>query len=139
MQLQVTCPKGHLSEMLNVPVQIPKFDAKRNPKPNPSLNPNSNPNHNLALTLTQTLTLTLEAVALTLTLCLCFSDMQWKTPKQSRSCFFLFWGVCELVLEIKIISLGMGVGLYPCKAETTDCSSSKWSKQDPRAHRVRVG
>jgi len=41
---------GHLSErsfvrMLNVPMQIPKFDAKPNPKPNPnpSLNPNPNP------------------------------------------------------------------------------------------------
>ena len=68
--LQVTCPKGHLSEMLNVPVQIPKFDAKPNPKPSP--NPNSNPNRNLALTLTQTLTL--QALALTLTLCLYFSD-----------------------------------------------------------------
>ena len=41
--LQVTCPKGHLSEMLNVPVQIPKFDAKPNPKPNPSPNPNPLP------------------------------------------------------------------------------------------------
>jgi len=46
IRLQVTCPKGHLSEMLNVPVQIPKFDAKPNPKPNSnhSPNPNSNPN-----------------------------------------------------------------------------------------------
>jgi len=47
--LQVTCPKGHLSEMLNVPVQIPKFDAKPKPNPNPNPNPNSNPNPSRSL------------------------------------------------------------------------------------------
>jgi len=40
---------GHLSEgsfVLNVVVQIPKFDAKPNPKPipNPNHSPNPNPN-----------------------------------------------------------------------------------------------
>ena len=49
---------GHLSEgsfVLNVVVQILKFDAKPNPKsnpnpnPNPSPNPNSNPNPNICL------------------------------------------------------------------------------------------
>ena len=38
---------GHLSErsfVRNVVVQIPKFDAKPNPKPNPNLSPNPNPN-----------------------------------------------------------------------------------------------
>ena len=42
VRLQVTCPNGHLSEMLNLPVQIPKFDAKPNPKPNPNPSPNTN-------------------------------------------------------------------------------------------------
>ena len=78
--LQVTCPKGHLSEGLfvrKVVVQIPKFDAKPNPKPNPNPrpNPNSNANRNLALTLTQTLTLTL---------CLYFSD---KWPFGQVNCY----------------------------------------------------
>ena len=45
---------GHLSEgsfVRNVVVQIPKFDAKPNPKSNPNPNPNSNPNPSLTLTL----------------------------------------------------------------------------------------
>jgi len=59
--------------MLNVPVQIPKFDAK----PNPSPSPNSNPNRNLALTLT------LEALALTLCRPILFGQMTLRTNDTS--------------------------------------------------------
>jgi len=48
----------------------------------------------------------------------------------------------QLVLEIKVISLGTG-WVYkrpiPRKVYTTDRSSSKRSKRDPRAKRVWVG
>ena len=55
-RLQVTCPKGRLSEgsfLRNGVVQFPKFDAKPNPIPNsnPNPNPNSNPNSNPTLCL----------------------------------------------------------------------------------------
>ena len=68
---------GHLFEgsfVRNVVVQIPKFDAKPNPKPNPNLSPNSdlNPNPNS------------NPNPLALTLCLYFSD---KLPFGQVKCY----------------------------------------------------